>query len=834
MRFLVLLLLLPVMVSAQTRFGHEPYGPPSPLDVCVSSVSGQIAIAETEKNQVVLLNSDWQVEKVLGSESRIERPVSVDRTPQDELVVLTGGDKPRVVILDRDGQLVNEFSAPKNQPLKDPGGVAVDDNGYIYVFDTGNHRVVVFNRAGSYVFDFSHYLWTREFEGQSEVVTDRLETPIRGDFLPDGRLIIADYDGPVVNPKTGQRGGRYSVWKVDVSAKTATFIEWAFPEVPYETSKAGDVFVDRKTGEIFYAEADSPLTDHSWVKRSAGIGQNTDYGFNFYNCTSLTHPRGVAVGKNGEIIIAEADKGYTFSVPRSVFTKDYNIDWPRRQRIVNATQTSVTIQYDTMEAVPTVLEVAPADDFKHPKMPAGAKKVTGKTYRSDGSLVMASGQDAARGERHRITLTGLQPGKRYAYRFLVTERAYPEMYSQALIAATRPPQGKTQYAATRMIILLFSNIYQPADGVTPPGPMTAEEIEALKQRLEVARMFYWVNSHCKLDLRYDWVIVDKEYDRFPVSRYAYWPEDDHREIDRILAEKGVKHDDTSSVFCIYGHRHWDPQQKKWVLSGSGGNTWGSSHDGSSFTVINAGGDSAWLLIHEHGHGLDIGYFNSGHKFHFNHFHHNYFPERYGSHYDGCVAIARAFSDVEYWSSVYGKLVVVDDRDGDGIPDNDPACPLDEKRFKSDSTKLDTDADGLTDLEELMAYDGVGAYPGFSMRPIAPYYLPDPRNKDTDKDGIPDGQDRYPLYAIDTNIYKLPVSIDGKITAQEYSKGFKRVMSDPDLTGAVQMAYTDDYLVFAVRHKAQDYRLPAMLRIEIDANNDGITVGADNLEIEARP
>ncbi|HOP79550.1 MAG TPA: hypothetical protein PLZ21_03190, partial [Armatimonadota bacterium] len=116
MRFLVLLLLLPVMVSAQTRFGHEPYGPPSPLDVCVSSVSGQIAIAETEKNQVVLLNSDWQVEKVLGSESRIERPVSVDRTPQDELVVLTGGDKPRVVILDRDGQLVNEFSAPKNQP----------------------------------------------------------------------------------------------------------------------------------------------------------------------------------------------------------------------------------------------------------------------------------------------------------------------------------------------------------------------------------------------------------------------------------------------------------------------------------------------------------------------------------------------------------------------------------------------------------------------------------------------------------------------------------------------------------------------------------------------
>ena len=92
MKFLIPFLLLPTLAVGQPRYGHEPYGPPSPLDVCVSPITGQIAIAETEKNEVVLLDSNWKVERTLGADSKIERPVSIARTPSDELVALVAGD----------------------------------------------------------------------------------------------------------------------------------------------------------------------------------------------------------------------------------------------------------------------------------------------------------------------------------------------------------------------------------------------------------------------------------------------------------------------------------------------------------------------------------------------------------------------------------------------------------------------------------------------------------------------------------------------------------------------------------------------------------------------
>ena len=70
-----------------------------------------------------------------------------------------------------------------------------------------------------------------------------------------------------------------------------------------------------------------------------------------------------------------------------------------------------------------------------------------------------------------------------------------------------------------------------------------------------------------------------------------------------------------------------------------------------------------------------------------------------------------------------------DRDGDGLPDEDARLPMDEARFGSDPTRADTDGDGLNDLEEFRA----GIYGGT-----------DPRRPDTDGDGLPDGIDPYPL------------------------------------------------------------------------------------------
>jgi hypothetical protein len=82
-----------------------------------------------------------------------------------------------------------------------------------------------------------------------------------------------------------------------------------------------------------------------------------------------------------------------------------------------------------------------------------------------------------------------------------------------------------------------------------------------------------------------------------------------------------------------------------------------------------------------------------------------------------------------------------DADGDGLPDDDPRLPLDERRFGSDPTRKDTDGDGLDDLGEFIADRFAGS---------------DPRRPDTDGDGLTDDVDPYPVVAIRPTLEYRPV------------------------------------------------------------------------------
>ena len=43
----------------------------------------------------------------------------------------------------------------KNEPLSLPSDVAVSDDGHIYIVDSGNHRIAVFDRDGDHVLNIS-------------------------------------------------------------------------------------------------------------------------------------------------------------------------------------------------------------------------------------------------------------------------------------------------------------------------------------------------------------------------------------------------------------------------------------------------------------------------------------------------------------------------------------------------------------------------------------------------------------------------------------------------------------------------------------------------------
>jgi hypothetical protein len=93
-----------------------------------------------------------------------------------------------------------------------------------------------------------------------------------------------------------------------------------------------------------------------------------------------------------------------------------------------------------------------------------------------------------------------------------------------------------------------------------------------------------------------------------------------------------------------------------------------------------------------------------------------------------------FSDAEYFDPTlgWGSVEVFKDRDGDGVPDYSPygdELSITEESLGSSTSHIDTDGDGLSDLEEAIAGLRGGT---------------DPNHPDTDRDGLIDGSDPDPF------------------------------------------------------------------------------------------
>jgi hypothetical protein len=122
-----------------------------------------------------------------------------------------------------------------------------------------------------------------------------------------------------------------------------------------------------------------------------------------------------------------------------------------------------------------------------------------------------------------------------------------------------------------------------------------------------------------------------------------------------------------------------------------------------YSTFGINGRLAWLLTHEYNHQVDAFYDRSGSvKYWLNHPEFTVHPGRFGQHFDCNAFILREWRDDEYFTNEFGKIILYDDKDGDGMPDEDATLPMDEKRFGSDPKKKNTDGDWLDDLGEFMA------------------------------------------------------------------------------------------------------------------------------------
>ncbi|NUL82620.1 MAG: hypothetical protein HUU60_07870 [Armatimonadetes bacterium] len=421
---------------------------------------------------------------------------------------------------------------------------------------------------------------------------------------------------------------------------------------------------------------------------------------------------------------------------------------------------------------------------------------------------------------HEIEITGLEPGKKYFYRIL-DPGAVPT--GQEKRWGAKPPWRREQSVITQasrgyksivripVKVLLMPNVVNlksVTSDAMQPLPLSEEELRIVRQEYAYTSRFFFVNSGMRLWVDFQ-IFVDNRWQRWSEEPegieafYKGWPacrswsgEDfrgpgggDFTVVDtRNLQVKNAQpvQEETPYMGQIEQAfpRRWNPTLKKWEFYNSGGGTFGADEFPRGVTSRSqylGGGDTAWLACHEFHHQLEShGAFSlsdrEDERVVFNHYEPRRREQRpdgtyaeatwatsgkHGEHWDGMAFWDRTLTDAQWLRMYMSYAVVVRDADEDGVPDDDPRLPLDEKRFGSDPRRDRTDG-RMGDLDKTMLSHWIPSCLQASWtKPPFQGVTPNPRSIDSDGDGQPDDIDPLPLFAYSPFVWPKRATVDGQ-------------------------------------------------------------------------
>lgn len=387
------------------------------------------------------------------------------------------------------------------------------------------------------------------------------------------------------------------------------------------------------------------------------------------------------------------------------------------------------------------------------------------------------------------------------------------LFCQMRTNAEEKIESTTQFAMIDVLVIFYTN--------TAGAQITPDEISRLKKGIELSREFYWRNSGCQLNLCLSYLEIDKFKDK------RFFPDDGlllPKYVEQDFENHGIQKDHYGIILLIYSSPHGGGNYGGMQVSGKTGYSFFRYPCKSSVLYPDENPDTnylaTWLFTHELQHSVDlICYENSGCPGMW----HGDKPLDYsiqaGEEFSYQAEILRNFKNYLDIKAPWGRIEQAGDLDGDGFPDHDNRVPIDEVRFGSDTTQSDTDHDGLNDLAELMA----GIFRGGN-----------PRNKDTDGDGIDDRQDPYPVHLIHHEIPMLTPQFEEDWTTwyplsfqMDYSSSI--FMMDQPLKAKTFIAWDENFLYLGCEMDA-----PAELHIDLDLLNNGWWHDKDNYRLVVDP
>lgn len=117
-----------------------------PIDVAVDP-SGRILVADAGNNRIMRFNPDGKLDKIIAGPQPdyFSGLVGVRVYDENRIIVLLGGKKDKILVLNSDGDTIMRFSSRGSSPgsLMDAAGMDCRDSS-VYVMDAGNNRLTLF------------------------------------------------------------------------------------------------------------------------------------------------------------------------------------------------------------------------------------------------------------------------------------------------------------------------------------------------------------------------------------------------------------------------------------------------------------------------------------------------------------------------------------------------------------------------------------------------------------------------------------------------------------------------------------------------------------------
>ncbi len=709
----------------------------------------------------------------------------------------------RLQIVTPDGKLVREFGkyGQAAGEMNVPMAVTVDKSGNICVAEYGNSRVQIFDVNG------------KSLNILTPAGDDALKNPLGVAVTPDGKIWVSDSGNNRIVRLTGDgrvdvninKAGQFNLpWQINciegklyVSDSANHRIQIIDPSDATAEPKVIDLGLPvwphsvAFDGKNFYVATGSTLIayDPQWkeLRRGAAAAEQA------------------VVDKDGMLVVADAwNKKIVFFAPAMT---------PVAPKVSDITSDSAVITWKT--DVPTPTQIIVLDTPVPVTLPSSVDYTKGRKY---GSGAMETD--------HKVELTDLKSATRHTYAIVSPTQTIPAGGNVGDFRfATLAPKGEMAYTEVQVAVLCYGNVtFKNPDG-TDGKPVIRDEAwfngPACKEAGAAVQYFYWANSRFRFYLNMHYLFVTRPVDFAFLGSSS---EEVYKDLKTLADSLNMEPSDFGGVITIGGNGTYAyPWPTPW---------WGGKltyTTGCCFT----GGGGIWLLTHEFHHvtegwmyqcgvpGADgVHGYNSadGPWVH---------PGRFGEDFSFLAHTLKFMPPAAYVNCPFGKVVVTADKDGDGVPDEAPNTPWDEKRAGTSPDNKFSYGNGLDDLQNLTA--GV--------------FNPTPMGVKNNNPMLTKNFDfTYPFALFDYK-YERPKktpTIDGKfnekdwdifaktpnaITPKRIIPAVSKILSENgcDVRMNTYLNWDDDnvYLAFAAPYKFNVF-------FTLDCNADGFFHGKDNV------